>query len=76
MSIIKGLAALMAPKWDPAALPKPLDLTRPGSGATPEERAALIGLVLPIGLQCIMQSRSTVLTDCGHIWRIQMSTGE
>lgn len=41
-SIIKGLAALMAPKWDPAAWSSaPLDLTRPGSGVTREEREYL-----------------------------------
>ncbi|MHB9144670.1 MAG: hypothetical protein ACYC5Y_04965 [Symbiobacteriia bacterium] len=42
MSIIKGLAALLAPRWDPATWSNsPLDLTRPGSGVTREERRAL-----------------------------------
>lgn len=52
MSIIKGLQALRAPRRNPAALPKPpLDLTRPNSGVTPEERAALIGAGMVIGGQ-------------------------
>ena len=39
MSIIKGLAALLAPRWDPASWPNaPVDLTKPGSGVTQEER--------------------------------------
>lgn len=44
MSIIKGLAALLAPRWDPAALTgQTFDLTKPDSGVTREEREALFG---------------------------------
>ena len=43
MSVIKGPQALLAPRWDPAALGQTVDLTRPGSGVTREEREALFG---------------------------------
>ena len=43
MSVIKGLAALLAPRWDPAAFGQTFDLTKPDSGVTREEREALFG---------------------------------
>lgn len=72
-SIIKGLAALAAPRRDPATWSSaPLDLTRPNSGVTPEERAALIGAGMVIGGQ--QPGRVISLED--YRWRRQWFGGK
>lgn len=72
MSIIKGLAALMAPRWDPTALPKTMDLTRPNSGVTLEERAALIGA----GMVLAGQQPGRVISLEDYRWRRQWFGGK